>query len=406
MGRVASRGALRGVLHGVLRGALRGCVTPCMACRVSRGSLRGACVVVRSIVRRVAADLLDVQQLGQLCRGVADDDDVGEHACVADDLEDRVPRADVGHRARLVAARRAQVLVHVAAALDGVGHECGAGGERARAREEHDHGEAHREVGKILGGRRALGQHRLVRDARGAGWVAHGGPEQPAQLGHVLDEQVEREQRHDLHEELLHAVIGGGAAAVAADLLEVAVGGREEVEAADALEHGEVEERVEAVGEEHHEELHRVVVLVRHGRAVVLEADEHVHKRLVQRAEHLDHDRVEQRGDHAARDGGRHRLLQRRAQQQHRRLQRDRERDARQVGGPRGRHPQCTLARGEARGERHRQPGGHRLGLERHELEVVLDRRVEAGRALPGAEAAALDEGAVLGQLVWVGEVG
>ena len=243
-------------------------------------------------------------------------------------------------------------------------------------------------------------------DARGAGRVAHGGPEQPAQLGDVLDEQVEREQRDDLHEELLHAVVGGGAAPVAADLLDVAVGGREEAHAADALEHREVEERVEAVGEEHHEELHRVVVLVRHGGAVVLEADEHVHERLVQRAEHLDHERVEQRGDDAARDRGRHRLLQRRAQQQHRRLQRDRERDACQVGGPRGRHPQRALARREVRGERHRHPGRHRLGLERHELEVVLDRRVEAGGALLGPEAVTLDEGAVLGQLVWVGGAG
>ena len=106
----------------------------------------------------MAADLLDCEQLGKLGRGVADDDDVREHASVADDLEDHVPRADVGHRARLVATRGAQVLVRVAAALDGVGHERGAGGERARAREEHDHGEAHREVGKVLGGRRTLGQ--------------------------------------------------------------------------------------------------------------------------------------------------------------------------------------------------------------------------------------------------------
>jgi hypothetical protein len=166
-----------------------------MACRVVRCMGMVRCMarwvarwVVRSIVRRVAADLLDCEQLGKLGRGVADDDDVREHASVADDLEDHVPRADVGHRARLVATRGAQVLVRVAAALDGVGHERGAGGERARAREEHDHGEAHREVGKVLGGRRALGQRRLVRDACGAGRVAHGGPEQPAQFGDVLDE--------------------------------------------------------------------------------------------------------------------------------------------------------------------------------------------------------------------------
>ena len=76
-------------------------------------------------------------------------------------------------------------------------------------------------------------------------------------------------------------------------------------------------------------------------------------------------------------------------------VQADRERDACEVGRPRRGHAQRALAPGEARGERHGHAGGHRLGLERHELEVVLERRVEAGGALPAAEAAPLG---VLGQ--------
>ena len=53
-------------------------------------------------------------------------------ARVREEREGRVPGADVGRGARLVPTRRAQVLVHIAAALDGVGQERGTGRERAR----------------------------------------------------------------------------------------------------------------------------------------------------------------------------------------------------------------------------------------------------------------------------------